>query len=195
MKPFDNFVVEIESRFNDTLTLSNGQELFVDTRFDEFAHRTVEGKVIAPPFKYDTGVKEGDTLYFHHHVVIQKGQQLPLDNENHYLVKYDDEQTLACQAIAYKDQKSGEIKTLGGWLLLEKIEKEKEQKSSILEVVSFEKEVIDCGRFTTHNKKSEHLDVKEGEVVYFRPGIAYEITIDGVDYLRMRPEDLMYVKT
>jgi co-chaperonin GroES (HSP10) len=62
----------------------------------------------------------------------------------------------------------------------------------LIEVVKLEKEAISSGRFTTHNKKSEYLDIKEGEMVYFRPNIAYEITIDGKDYLRMRPEDLLY---
>jgi co-chaperonin GroES (HSP10) len=155
----------------------------------------VDGKVVAVPFKYETGVKPGDTMYFHHQVVVQEGQPLPiLDNENQYLVRYDDEQTLACQAIAYKDQETSEINTVGGWLLLEPIETEEEENSEIIEVVSLEKKQIDCGRFTKHNKKSEYLDVKEGDIVYFRPGIAYEIKIDGKDYLRMRPEDLMYVK-
>lgn len=193
MRPLEDFVVEVEKRFNDEYTLSDGSVIYIETKYDEFNNRTVEGKVVAVPYKYETNVKVGDTMYFHHHVVIQKAQPIPLDEaKNQYIVKYNETETLACQAIAYKDQETGEIKTLGGWVLLEKVEQETPEAEGLIEVVKLDKEAISSGRFTTHNKKSEHLDIREGEMVYFRPNIAYEITIDGKDYLRMRPEDLLY---
>ena len=36
MKPLDLFVVQIESRTQDTIKTASGLELYVDTKFDEF---------------------------------------------------------------------------------------------------------------------------------------------------------------
>lgn len=101
MKTLDIFVVELEKQFNDTIKTDSGLELYVDNRFNEFEHRVTEGPVVCSPLKYNTGVEEGDTLYFHHLVVINEGQVLT-GNDNHYLVRYDPNHTINNQAIAYK---------------------------------------------------------------------------------------------
>ena len=118
MKTLDIFVVELEKQFNDTIKTDSGLELYVDNRFNEFEHRVTEGPVVCSPLKYNTGVEEGDTLYFHHLVVINEGQVLT-GNDNHYLVRYDPNHTINNQAIAYKSKKTGEVKPLMGWALLE----------------------------------------------------------------------------
>jgi len=76
MKTLDLFIVHIPKRLKDTFTLSDGTEIYVDTKFNEFDHRVTSGEVVAAPTKYDTGVQKGDTLYFHHLVVINEGQVL-----------------------------------------------------------------------------------------------------------------------
>ena len=98
MKTFNLFVVELEKTIDDTITTSGGLELYVDNRFNEFENRITEGPVVAVPFKYETGVKPGDTLYFHHLVVINEGQPLTGD-DNHYLVRYDEDHAINNQAI------------------------------------------------------------------------------------------------
>ena len=123
MKTLDIFVVELEKQFNDTIKTDSGLELYVDNRFNEFEHRVTEGPVVCSPLKYNTGVEEGDTLYFHHLVVINEGQVLT-GNDNHYLVRYDPNHTINNQAIAYKSKKTGEVKPLMGWALLEFTEQE-----------------------------------------------------------------------
>ena len=65
MKSLDKFIVEIEKELQDTITTDSGLELYISTKYNEFEHRTTEGKVLAAPLKYDTGAKAGDTLYFH----------------------------------------------------------------------------------------------------------------------------------
>ena len=123
MKTFDLFVVELDKQFDDTIKTDSGLELFIDTKFNEFENRIQEGPVIASPFKYDTGVKVGDTLYFHHLVVLNEGQVLTGEH-NHYLVRFDPEHTINNQAIAYKDQHTGSISPLAGWSILEPVEEE-----------------------------------------------------------------------
>ena len=70
MKTFNLFVVKLEKRFDDKMVTDSGLELYMDTKFNEFDHRVTEGPVVCVPFKYETGVEEGDTLYFHHLVVM-----------------------------------------------------------------------------------------------------------------------------
>ena len=136
MKTLDLFVVELDKQINDTITTDNGLELYVDSKFNEFKHRVTEGPVVAAPLKHDTGVEEGDTLYFHHLVVLNEGQVLT-GHDKHYLVRYDPEQTINNQAIAYKSSKSGHIYTLGGWALLTPVEEDPEagEQSDLIEVV------------------------------------------------------------
>jgi len=71
MKTFDLFVVELKKTIKDTIKTDSGLELYIDNRFNEFENRVTEGPVVAVPFKYQTGVEVGDTLYFHHLVVYQ----------------------------------------------------------------------------------------------------------------------------
>mgnify|MGYP001260168902 FL=1 len=98
MKTLDIFVVELEKQIDDTIKTEGGLELYVDTRFNEFKHRITEGPVVAAPIKHNTGVKEGDTLYFHHLVVMNEGQMLTGD-DNHYIVQFDPNQTINNQKL------------------------------------------------------------------------------------------------
>ena len=134
MKTFDLFVVKLEKLVNDTITTDSGLELYIDNRFNEFQNRITEGPVVAAPFKYDTGVEVGDTLYFHHLVVINDGQPLT-GEDNHYLVRFDPNHTVNNQAIAYKSKKTGRVHPLAGWSLLEGVEEEEERESDIIDVI------------------------------------------------------------
>lgn len=191
MRTFNLFVVELEKTINDTITTSSGLELYVDNRFDEFKNRITEGPVVASPFKYKTGVKPGDTLYFHHLVVINEGQPLTGD-DNHYLVKYDEDHAINNQAIAFKDSDTGDVHPLAGWSLLEPIEEETVQESSIIEVVKLEEKLPTRGRVAFTSSGIEEIGLSVGDVVGFKENRDYRITIDGKEYYRTRVEDLLY---
>jgi len=106
MKTFDLFVVEINKRINDTMKTESGLELYIDNRFNEFQNRTTEAPVVAVPFKYDTGVEVGDTLYFHHLVVVNDGQPLT-GEDNHYLVRFDPDNTVTTRLLLTSLQRLG----------------------------------------------------------------------------------------
>lgn len=192
MKTFDLFVVELKKLTNDTITTESGMELYIDTKYNEFEHRVTEGPVVAVPFKYDTGVSIGDTLYFHHLVVMNHGQPLT-GEDNHYLVRYTPEHTVNNQAIAYKN-KEGVITPLGGWVLLTPVEEDSPTQDSSIEVVSFSPPTVTKGRLAFATKETEDLSIKEGDVVGFPVNRDYSITIDGDEYYRVRNEDLLYVE-
>jgi len=120
MKTFNLFVVKLENRLKDTISTESGFELYVDSKFNDFKNRVTEGPVVCVPFKYDTGVEEGDTLYFHHLVVLggDNNGQIFTEEDNTYIVNYDPVYAIGNQAIAYKSQKDGKIRCLTGWCLL-----------------------------------------------------------------------------
>lgn len=192
MRPFDLFIVELEKTINDTIKTESGLELYVDTKFNEFEHRVTEGPVVAAPFKYDTGVEPGDTLYFHHLVVMNDGQGLT-GFENHYLVRYSPEYAVNNQAIAYKN-KDGEIKLLGGWTLLKPVEEPEDVAEAIIEVIQLEESDKLKGEVAFESKHTEELGIKKGDVVGFKKNMDYRITIDNQEYYRVRAEDLLYAE-
>ena len=193
MKTFDLFVVELNKQLNDTITTKGGLELYIDTKFDEFENRITEGPVVASPFKYDTGVEVGDTLYFHHHVVINDGQPLT-GEDNHFIVQYNPSYTIANQAIAYKCQETGRVRPLAGWALLEGVEVQEEKKSDIIEVVTLKESPVTKGMVAFAAPWVDELGLKVGDVVGFAKNMDYRIKIDDKEYYRTRAEDLMYVE-
>ena len=167
----------------------------MDSKFNEFKHRVTEGPVVAAPLKHDTGVEEGDTLYFHHLVVLNEGQVLT-GHDKHYLVRYDPEQTINNQAIAYKSSKSGHIYTLGGWALLTPVEEDPDagEQSDLIEVVKLTESPVRKACIAFDAPWLEELGVGTGDIVGIKKNRDYEITIDGTKYFRVRAEDILYVE-
>ncbi|MEL0118170.1 MAG: hypothetical protein VXB01_04435, partial [Opitutae bacterium] len=112
MRSLNMFIVELDKPINDTISTESGIELYINTDYEggEFKYRVTDGPVIATPAKYKTPVKVGDTLYFHHLVVMQGGQKIT-GLENSYFVTYNPENAVNNQAIAYKNKK-GKIEPL-----------------------------------------------------------------------------------
>jgi co-chaperonin GroES (HSP10) len=195
MRTYNYFVVELEKLINDTLVTDSGLELYIDHKYNEngeFENRVTEGPVVCSPFKIDTGVRPGDTLYFHHLVVMQGGQVLTGDDK-HYIVKCSKE-ALSNQAIAYKDQDTGEIKPLFGWSLLEPVEEEEEFPSDLIEMVNLTEKLPTKGRVAFESEELNDIGVEVGDVVGFKENRDYRIKIDGKEYYRTRVEDLLYVE-
>jgi len=195
MRTFNFFVVELKKLVNDTITTDSGLELYIDSKHDdmgEFNYRVTEGPVVAAPFKFQTGVRPGDTLYFHHLVVMQGGQVLT-GVDDHYIVKYNPE-AISNQAIAYKCQDTGEIKPLTGWSLLEPVEEEDKTKSDVIEIVQLKEKLPTKGRVAFTSSGIEEIGLKVGDVVGFKENRDYRIKIDGKEYYRTRIEDLLYVE-
>ncbi len=195
MKTLDLFVVELDKQIKDTITTDGGLELYVDSKWNEFKHRVTEGPVVCAPLKHETGVEPGDTLYFHHLVVLNEGQVLT-GHEKHFLVRYDPEHTINNQAIAYKSAKSGHIYTLGGWALLTPVEEGPDpgEQSDLIEVVKLTESPVRKARIAFDAPWLKELGVGCGDVVGIKKNRDYEITIDGVKYFRVRAEDILYVE-
>lgn len=201
MKTLSIFVVELDKLINDTIDVG-GKELFIDTRFEggEFANRVNEGKVVCAPLKFDTGVEEGDTLYFHHHVVIQGGQKLFGDDytDKNYICMYNEESPAQSQAIACKKKDTGEVVVCKGWIILEPYKDKKPSNlflpERLIQEVTLEEEKVHKGRLAFESEASKELGINLGEIVGFRAGLAYPFKIEGKEYIRLPHTLVDYVQ-
>ena len=123
MKALRNFIVNVPKKTEDTVKLGD-KEIFLDSRFDEFNHRICYGRVVSAPHVIETGAKEGDLLFFHHHVTQNKTLSLGDDN---YIVVYDEENPRGSHAIAYRDSE-GELHMLSEWVFVQPVEEEVEEE-------------------------------------------------------------------
>jgi len=192
MKSLEHFIVEIEKELQDTIKTESGLELYIDTQYNEFEHRTTEGTVLAPPAKYNTGAKAGDTIYFHHHVVINGGSPL-CKEDNQYIVNYSHDHAAANQAIAYKDKDTGKIHPIKGWSLLEPVDEGGEgSDESELKIVKLEEDPVTEGVVSFSSQELDELGVSNGDVVGFKKNRDYRIKIDGKEYYRVAVTELLY---
>ena len=193
MKTMNLFVVKVDKPINDTMVTEGGLELFIDTKFNEFEHRTVEGEVVSSPLLIDNDVQPGDTLYFHHLVVVEGGQKIPWE-DNHYYVKCDKDFTISNQAFAYKKKGTDDIIPLFGWCLLEEAPVREIEKEALIEIVSLEENLPTTGVVSFEAECLNDLGVKPGDEVAFAKNMDYRVKIDSKEYYRVRSEDLLYVK-
>lgn len=199
MRTLQHFVVELKKRSNDTIKTDGGLELYLDTRFEEFKHRVNEAVIVSTPQKYDTGAKPGDILYFHHHVVTQKGQQIDelktIEGlEDKYLVYYHPDDALSNQSFCYMDQETKEVHPLGVWTILEPIEEKKEEPKGLIEVVKLKEDPVRKAKVAFESDFTKENDLKVGDVVGFPKGMDYNFKIDEKVYFRTRNVDILYVE-
>lgn len=199
MQSLRDFIVRIEKRSNDTLKTESGLELYIDTRFQEFEHRVNEAEIISVPYKYDTGAKPGDTLYFHHHVVTQRAQQIDelktdINLENAYIVMYSRENEMGNQSFCYKSKDTGELHALWGWTILEPLEEVKEETTGLIEVVKLKKDPVLKAKVFIESEFTKENGLKKGDIVGIIKNMDYKFMIDGKPYFRTRNIDILYVE-
>tara|TARA_B100001094_G_scaffold83530_1_gene79848 strand:+ start:339 stop:917 length:579 start_codon:yes stop_codon:yes gene_type:complete len=191
MRPLSNFVVYVPKKVNETKKIGD-VEIYIETKFNEFEHRVMEGEVVGIPEKYKTQVAIGDTLYFHHHVVITPQV---LDEKNDlYQVNYSPDGGHATQSYIVKKKDTDEIIALDDWVFLDPIKPEPKLKSDILELVSFEEEVNYKGKIMYASDKIKELGLKIGDVVWFTKDSDYEMQIDDKKLWRVLIQNLTIVE-
>jgi|TARA_R110000796_G_scaffold27190_4_gene75213 hypothetical protein len=183
------FVVKLDKAFNDEVDF-NGDKIYMETKFDEFKHRVTQGPVVSTPFKYDTPVKPGDTLFFHHLVVMNGGQMLT-GCDNHYMVAYDPNVPINSQAFAYRSYDSDTVHPLPGWSILSPDFPE-ELISEMFDLVSYEEPLPTRGVVAFDSDELAELGVYVGDTVGFKENRDYRFKIDGDEFYRTRCQDLLY---
>jgi co-chaperonin GroES (HSP10) len=187
LKPVRDFLVKLPKKFKDTFTMA-GQEFYLENKFREFENRYCYGEVVGVPEKHDTPVKVGDTLYFHHHVVLDKRAEIEKDI---YLVRYSEHGGHATQAYAYK--RDGVIRLFSDWVFVH-IEKKKEDKTSSGIILLPEAVKKNVATVAYDSDTLEHYGIAKGDTVVFARDADYEMELDGDTVYRMRIDDILYVE-
>lgn len=191
MKPLKDFIVYVPERVNETKKIGD-IEIYIDTKFNEFEHRVMHGEVMGVPQKYKTDVEVGDTLFFHHHVVITPQV---VDQKHHlYQVLFDPNGGFSSQAYAVKKKETGEVIALGDWVFLEPIRPEEPLKSDILEIVSYDTPRNEKGKIKYASDKIKEHGLEVGDTVFFQKDADYEMLIDNQTLWRMLVQHLMVVE-
>lgn len=191
MKPLKDFIVYVPERVNETKKIGD-IEIYIDTKFNEFQHRVMHGEVMGVPQKYKTDVEVGDTLFFHHHVVITPQV---VDEKHHlYQVLFDPNGGFSSQAYAVKKKDTGEVIALGDWVFLEPIRPEAKLKSDLLEIVSYDTPRNEKGKIKYASDKIKEHGLEVGDTVFFQKDADYEMLIDNQTLWRMLVQHLMVVE-
>ena len=189
MKPLRDFIVFLSELFTDKVKLGD-TEIYIDPKWNEFDNRIMSAEVKAVPLKYKTEVEVGDTLYFHHHVVISPN---PFDvKQGLYFVRYDPLGGTATQAYAVK-KKDGSIKVLGNWVFVKPILPPEKPKSLIINIYEPE-EPKDKGEVYYCNENATEYGIGVGDTVRFRGSSDYEMKINGERLWRVLLDFVDYVQ-
>jgi len=189
MKSKHAFIVHIPKKFKDTIRIGD-TDLYIDPKFREFENRVCEGKITSLPLVYDGGANVGDTLYFHHHVVMNKKLSL---GDDLYLVQYHKGEGYNSQAYAYKNENG--INLIDEWVFLDAVNPEGFSPNSSGIILNLNKD--DHGNKSKVSFNSPMLasyDLYVGDVVGFSKNSDYEMEIDGKAYWRMTINDIMYAE-
>lgn len=185
MRSLYDFFVKMPKAFNDEVKVGD-TSIYIDPKWNEFNNRKQSAEVVAVPEKYDTPVKVGDTIFFHHHVVISnngKGQRVDGDI---YAVRFDPNNGHGTQAYAYKCQETGDIELLSDWVFLIPEEQEAEETTDSGIIVALkEPEYNQYGYVLYDSPAVQQLGLKAGDKVMIMKNADYKMEIDGQEVYRV----------
>lgn len=185
MRSLYDFFVKMPKAFNDEVKVGD-TSIYIDPKWNEFDNRKQSAEVVAVPEKYDTPVKVGDTIFFHHHVVISnngKGQRVDGDI---YAVRFDPNNGHGTQAYAYKCQETGDIELLSDWVFLIPEEQEAEETTDSGIIVALkEPEYNQYGYVLYDSPAVQQLGLKAGDKVMIMKNADYKMEIDGQEVYRV----------
>lgn len=187
MKSPNAFVIRLPEKFKSELEVG-GDKILLISKFQEFENRHMEAEIVSVPILHDTGAKPGDTLYFHHHVILEKNYQV---EEDLFLVPFHPMGGRNNLANAFKNEAG--INMLAEWVFLEKMDSSKKLTSELIEIVQDEVS-NDHGRIKYDSESLKEMDLHVGDVVYFSKNSDYEMEVDGEKVWRMMTSDLMYAE-
>jgi co-chaperonin GroES (HSP10) len=183
MKAIYDFFVRLPEAFNDELKVGD-TTLYIDPKWNEFENRKMEAEIVAVPEKYDTGAKVGDTLYFHHHVLIAGNGKRQRVQDDIYYVKYNPNNSQSTQAYAYKN-KDGDVQLLSEWIFLDPEDQPDEEVTESGIITDLKKpEYNQFGYVVYDSPVVRDLGLKAGDKVMIMKHADYRMKVDGKEVYR-----------
>ena len=183
MKAIYDFLVRLPEAFNDEVKVGD-TTLYIDPKWNEFENRKMEAEIVAVPEKYDTGAKVGDTLYFHHHVLIAGNGKRQRVQDDIYYVKYNPNNSQSTQAYAYKN-KDGDVQLLSEWIFLDPEDQPDEAVTESGIITEIKKpEYNQFGYVVYDSPIVRDLGLKAGDKVMIMKHADYRMKVDGKEVYR-----------
>lgn len=190
MRSLYDFFVKLPKAFNDEMKIGD-TSIYIDPKWNEFENRKQSAEVVAVPEKYDTPVKVGDTIYFHHHVVISGNGNGQVVDGDVYCVRFDPNNGHGTQAYAYKCQDTGKIELLSDWIFLRPEEQEKEEVTESGIIIALEEpEYNQFGYVLYDSPAVQQLGLKAGDKVMIMKNADYRMEIEGQEVYRVHMDHI-----
>jgi co-chaperonin GroES (HSP10) len=184
MRSLHDFFVRMPKAFNDELKVGD-KSIYLDPKWNEFENRKMSAEVYLVPEKHNTGVKPGDILYFHHHVVVSNEGKGQLVDDDIYFVRFDPYNSGNTQAYAYKCQDTGEIHLLSEWIFLTPEEQEDEEVTESGIITELKKPEYNMFGYVLYDSPAvQELGLKKGDKVMIMKNADYRMKIDGQEVYR-----------
>ena len=183
MKAIYDFFVRLPKAFNDEVEVGD-TTIYLDPKWNEFENRKMEAEIIAVPLKYDTGAEVGDTLYFHHHVLIAGNGTRQRVQDDIYYVKYNPDNSQSTQAYAYKN-KNGDVQLLSEWIFLDPEDLPDEEVTESGIITELKKPDFNQFGYVIYDSPAvKELGLNAGDKVMIMKNADYRMKVDGKEVYR-----------
>lgn len=183
MKAIYDFFVRLPKAFNDEVEVGD-TTIYLDPKWNEFENRKMEAEIIAVPLKYDTGAEVGDTLYFHHHVLIAGNGTRQRVQDDIYYVKYNPDNSQSTQAYAYKN-KDGDVQLLSEWIFLDPEDQPDEEVTESGIITELKKPDFNQFGYVIYDSPAvKELGLNAGDKVMIMKNADYRMKVDGKEVYR-----------
>lgn len=183
MKAIYDFFVRLPKAFNDEVEVGD-TTIYIDPKWNEFENRKMEAEIVAVPLKYDTGAEVGDTLYFHHHVLIAGNGTRQRVQDDIYYVKYNPDNSQSTQAYAYKN-KDGDVQLLSEWIFLDPEDQPDEEVTESGIITELKKPDFNQFGYVIYDSPSvKELGLNAGDKVMIMKNADYRMKVDGKEVYR-----------
>lgn len=189
MESAGQLLVKIEKDFSDEIKLSDGGKLYLDSSYNRFENRMVSGVLTSVPPKFQHVFQAGDTVYFHHSLVIDDRVRRCVDwKERIFILQYTPDHTFNC--LVYLIKRGDKMFTVNDFVFIRPIEEEKYRMIGSLYVPdSAASEKVWRGEIAYSNDYvNESMGVCVGDTVVITDRGRYEMNIMGESLWRMRSD-------
>ena len=178
----------------------DGQKLYLDAIYRKYHHAMMKATVIDVhcPNGQRSEIGVGDIVYCHHFIIAPDSEVPDAQGRNLRLVEYEQ---IYCKLMGDK------IKMLNGYALLAPIEAKREERKIVggfdLNASSTGQGSIKVGAGNKidymkrmgiiKHKPDNYKEVEVGDKVVIIPDADFDIKIEGIEYFRVRQDELMMV--
>lgn len=184
-------LVHVPEAYAETRKIGENFEIYVENFSDDVVNTIRHGEVKKVPLVYDTILKEGDEIYFHHNIIRQtidwEGKELP------GMYDFDKSKGLyRCPLDAiFAIVRDGKFKALSPYCFVKPIKMPHVELQGEFFVCRSNDELDNYGIIKYGNEDLEAKGFKEGDRIIFSKDSEYTYNVFGEKLYRMKTSDIL----